>query len=666
VAINVLSNDSDPDGQLVPSSVRIETSPQRGSVTVDPLSGAITYTHSGASTDSDSFRYSVADDGGARSNPATVSLTITAQPRRALLVTGSGSASGGDAVVLSRLQALGFEVTLRSGSASATGDATGMSLVVISATVSSSTVGAKFRTVAVPVLVWEGWIYDDFGMTSSSGYGEISGQSALSIAAPGHPLAAGHSGQIATSASATYMWGEPGAGATVVARLLGGQAAIFAYEAGAAMVGLAAPARRVGFFLHEQTAQSWTAAAASLFDAAVTWLAGPAVNQPPDVDAGSDLAGVVGVPLSLGGSVVDDGVSQPLVISWTVTAQPVGSSVALSNPGSAATTATFDTVGDYALRLQASDGEFTVLDALAVQIGPAPPPPVNQPPVVNAGPDTSGRVGTPLALSGSVQDDGLTGSLAIQWTVASQPAGSPAVVFGNPGAPSTTVTLGAVGTYVLRLNADDGEFQTFDEVTLTADLALRRALFITGSGSATGADAVVLSRLQALGFEVTLRSGSASAAGDAAGMNLVVISATVSSTTVGTKFRTVAVPVLVWEGWLYDDFGMTSSSGYGEISGQSALAIAAPGHPLAAGLSGQIATSASATYMWGTPGAGATVAARLLGGQAAIFGYEAGATMVGLAAPARRVGFFLHEQTAQGWTAAGASLFDAAVNWAAP
>jgi hypothetical protein len=47
-----------------------------------------------------------------------------------------------------------------------------------------------------------------------------------------------------------------------------------------------------------------------------------------------------------------------------------------------------------------------------------------------------------------------------------------------------------------------------------------------------------------------------------------------------------------------------------------------------------------------------------------LFGYEKGTPMVGLAAPARRVGLFLGDTNAAGLTAEGLALFDAAVRWA--
>ena len=46
-----------------------------------------------------------------------------------------------------------------------------------------------------------------------------------------------------------------------------------------------------------------------------------------------------------------------------------------------------------------------------------------------------------------------------------------------------------------------------------------------------------------------------------------------------------------------------------------------------------------------------------------IFGYESGATMVGLTAPARRVGFWFNDTSATNATSGGWSLFDAAVQW---
>ncbi|MDT9309424.1 MAG: Ig-like domain-containing protein, partial [Limnospira sp. Paracas R14] len=94
VTINVLSNDSDPDGVLIPDTVTVVDLPDYGTITVNP-NGTITYSHDGSSTSTDSFTYTVEDDDGAISNLATVSLTIqenqppTANDDNAIVMMGN-------------------------------------------------------------------------------------------------------------------------------------------------------------------------------------------------------------------------------------------------------------------------------------------------------------------------------------------------------------------------------------------------------------------------------------------------------------------------------------------------------------------------------------------------------------------------------------------------
>ena len=76
VEIDVLANDSDVDGVLDPSSVSVDVPPTNGTTSVNPASGAITYTHSGVG-ETDQFMYSVADETGARSGPTLVSVSVS-------------------------------------------------------------------------------------------------------------------------------------------------------------------------------------------------------------------------------------------------------------------------------------------------------------------------------------------------------------------------------------------------------------------------------------------------------------------------------------------------------------------------------------------------------------------------------------------------------------
>ena len=75
--IDVLGNDSDSDGTLVPGSVTVTGGPSNGGTTVDPVTGEITYTPNTLFLGADQFTYSVDDNDGDPSNQATVYLNVT-------------------------------------------------------------------------------------------------------------------------------------------------------------------------------------------------------------------------------------------------------------------------------------------------------------------------------------------------------------------------------------------------------------------------------------------------------------------------------------------------------------------------------------------------------------------------------------------------------------
>lgn len=75
--IQVLLNDSDSDGVLVPSSVTVVNGPTNGSTTVNPATGNITYIPKQNFNGIDTFTYQVCDDDGA-CDTATVRITVNA------------------------------------------------------------------------------------------------------------------------------------------------------------------------------------------------------------------------------------------------------------------------------------------------------------------------------------------------------------------------------------------------------------------------------------------------------------------------------------------------------------------------------------------------------------------------------------------------------------
>ncbi|HEY7315247.1 MAG TPA: Ig-like domain-containing protein [Gemmataceae bacterium] len=78
VVINVLANDTDPNGlSLLPSSLVIRSAPTEGQVSVNPSTGAITYTPSPNFSGTDGFGYAVSDSAGLTSNVAAVNVVVT-------------------------------------------------------------------------------------------------------------------------------------------------------------------------------------------------------------------------------------------------------------------------------------------------------------------------------------------------------------------------------------------------------------------------------------------------------------------------------------------------------------------------------------------------------------------------------------------------------------
>ncbi len=91
----------------------------------------------------------------------------------------------------------------------------------------------------------------------------------------------------------------------------------------------------------------------------------------------------------------------------------------------------------------------------------------NQAPAVAAGDDHRVLISAALSLDGTVADDGLPnppGALTTMWNKVSGPG---EVAFGDRSAVDTTAQFSAPGTYVLRLDAHDGELTGSDEVTVT-------------------------------------------------------------------------------------------------------------------------------------------------------------------------------------------------------
>jgi hypothetical protein len=207
--------------------------------------------------------------------------------------------------------------------------------------------------------------------------------------------------------------------------------------------------------------------------------------------------------------------------------------------------------------------------------------------------------------------------------------------------------------------------------TTSAGAGKKIVMIVQTKGPDLAVDEKIAAHLSARGYTVRLldQAQPPEATGDA---DLVVISSTVSSKQVASGWRTLPKPLLTWENDLLDDFAMTGKRhdvDFGEAEKERYLWLVNAPHPIAAGLPAGVTNvyAKQAAMSWGKPGLGATIIATLYGQpeKAAIFAYEKGVTMdYESLAPARRLMFFLNNDTFGNLSTAGNSLFDAAVDWA--
>jgi PKD repeat protein len=349
-------------------------------------------------------------------------------PRSVLLVMGTTDGFlADDLPVAQRLSTLGYAIApIHWGNVqtpeSAAAKAAGRALVVITVTADAS-VGASFRNVAVPVLVYKPPAFPGLAVTGG-GYSYTTNQSQLTIVAPNHPLAAGLSGTVTvTNSGAPFSWGVPGAGGTPIATLTDGtnHAGLFAYEKGATMVdGLVAPERRAGFFLNSGTPQVLTNTGWILFDATVSWLAG----NPPSSCTVSCQATFTAIGLDPDGD--------PLSYEWG------GCALGQTGPFGACT---MDTPGTVTASVVATDGLGGAGTAQAQAIGLAAPG--NLIPVAKAGGPYSGTAGHLVSFDGraSRDPDGTIASYVWDFGDGTPPASGATFVHTYATAGSFTATL---------------------------------------------------------------------------------------------------------------------------------------------------------------------------------------------------------------------------------
>ena len=99
VVIDVTGNDTDSDGTIDATTVNVLSGPTNGSVTVDPVTGDVTYTPNAGYSGSDSFTYEVCDNGTpVICDQATVSINVEDCLSNALADCDGDGVTNGDEI----------------------------------------------------------------------------------------------------------------------------------------------------------------------------------------------------------------------------------------------------------------------------------------------------------------------------------------------------------------------------------------------------------------------------------------------------------------------------------------------------------------------------------------------------------------------------------------
>jgi len=191
-----------------------------------------------------------------------------------------------------------------------------------------------------------------------------------------------------------------------------------------------------------------------------------------------------------------------------------------------------------------------------------------------------------------------------------------------------------------------------------------------GQPPAVASDERVRAHLEQRGFTVKIVDQT-DPASLTDGVDIILISSSVSAKKLEGKYRQTRIPVVLWESYLLPHMGMSGlreEVDYGTIQERRYAWLVNAPHPLSAGHPAGLLNlyEKNAALNWGRPGLGANIIATVPGerDKALVFAYEAGATMdYENLAPGARV-FLPVDATFPNLNEAGLSIFDSAVQWA--
>ncbi len=377
VTINVVTNDTDANGNLDPTSVAIAANPANGTAVPDG-NGGVTYTPNSGFFGTDGFTYRINDSQGAISNVATVTVGVNAAPT---------AAAGPDANAVT-----GQLVTL-DGSASSdpTGDMITYSWRFLSVPPASALGDADIVNPASPAPMFTPDVDGAYELELTvADPGALSDTDTVVITAatpnvaPNADAGPDQNAEVLTLVTLNGSGSDPDNGPNpltfqwVFAQVPGGSLLTNGDIANATSAQASFTPDVIGLYRLTLTVSDGDLSDSDDVDINVT-----VPNVPPNADAGSDIAVQLGPPAETatldgtGSNDSDNGPVTPLTFQWTFVSVAPGSALTNGNIQNAnMDTAGFtpDVAGVYTLRLDVSDGADTAFDQVMVTANAAPVP----------------------------------------------------------------------------------------------------------------------------------------------------------------------------------------------------------------------------------------------------------------------------------------------------
>jgi Subtilase family len=229
-------------------------------------------------------------------------------------------------------------------------------------------------------------------------------------------------------------------------------------------------------------------------------------------------------------------------------------------------------------------------------------------------------------------------------------------------------------SYLMGTGNGSGLINAVGFMNRLPDVTRRQALFVVdfqGTNALLIGDTVFKTRLESIGYTVTVKDQDVLVNTDTNGKDVIVVSSSVDGGTFAARFRDSALPVVTWEEDIFEDmrFNATPEVTNNWASGttETQVRMLNSTHPLAAGYTGDVPVFQGANQMpWSkqmASGAIKIASTTFDSSKTSIFGFDKGAQMVGMTAPARRVGLF-HNYYGTAHTTQGLNFLEAAVTWA--